>query len=163
MGSLGKMPDVERGITRLFHRTATPSEFVSVIQSLLAVSRRLGHVPVSEGHVADDVSGSGVRAPLLRRLLAAATSATVVREAKKLLAGVDANAARSVPAADKTNLFVCENGRFSEVRLTKQLLQSSLESKNALVWHRDLSSFSWNLRLRRAKLLPGENLGGGFL
>jgi DNA mismatch repair protein MSH3 len=130
------MPDVERGITRLFHRTATPSEFVSVVQALLQVSRRLSHVPVSKGHVAasgassgdeaDGGTGAAVKAPLLRRLLAAATSATVVREAKKLLAGVDASAAKSAPASEKTNLFVCENGRFPEVRVGVFLFVSFL-------------------------------------
>lgn len=134
LGSLGKMPDVERGITRLFHRTATPSEFVSVVQSLLSVSRRLSHVPVSEGHVAgdgDDRAVPGVRAALLRRLLAAATSATLVREAKKLLGGVDASAAKAAPAADKTNLFVCENGRFPEVRSAGSGYRTSLPAELA--------------------------------
>eukprot|EP00899_Mesostigma_viride_P008654 jgi/Mesvir1/17790/Mv12900-RA.4 len=31
-------PDLERGITRLFHRTATPAEFVAVLQSLVAAA-----------------------------------------------------------------------------------------------------------------------------
>ncbi len=31
--ALARLPDVERGITRALHRTASPSEFVSVLQA----------------------------------------------------------------------------------------------------------------------------------
>lgn len=36
------LPDMERGITRIFHRTANPAEFVEVLQALVQVAPQLG-------------------------------------------------------------------------------------------------------------------------
>ena len=36
------LPDMERGITRIFHRTANPAEFVQVLQALVHVAPQLG-------------------------------------------------------------------------------------------------------------------------
>lgn len=36
------LPDMERGITRIFHRTANPAEFVQVLQALVQVAPQLG-------------------------------------------------------------------------------------------------------------------------
>lgn len=36
------LPDMERGITRIFHRTADPAEFVQVLQALVNIAPQLG-------------------------------------------------------------------------------------------------------------------------
>ena len=36
------LPDMERGITRIFHRTANPAEFVQVLQALVNIAPQLG-------------------------------------------------------------------------------------------------------------------------
>lgn len=36
------LPDMERGITRIFHRTANPAEFVQVLHALVQVAPELG-------------------------------------------------------------------------------------------------------------------------
>ena len=36
------LPDMERGITRIFHRTANPVEFVQVLQALANIAPQLG-------------------------------------------------------------------------------------------------------------------------
>ena len=36
------LPDMERGITRIFHRTANPAEFVQVLQALVNIAPKLG-------------------------------------------------------------------------------------------------------------------------
>ena len=36
------LPDMERGVTRIFHRTANPAEFVQVLQALVQVAPQLG-------------------------------------------------------------------------------------------------------------------------
>ena len=45
MASLGQalqgLPDLERGITRLLHRTASPSEFLTVLLALSSLAQRL--------------------------------------------------------------------------------------------------------------------------
>eukprot|EP00897_Mesotaenium_endlicherianum_P004644 jgi/Mesen1/4207/ME000219S03329 len=63
--SLGHMPDVERGITRIFHRTATPAERLK----------------------------SRLPSRLLGRLLAAASAPAVIKQALSMLAAVNAQAA----------------------------------------------------------------------
>ena len=45
------LPDMERGITRIFHRTANPAEFVQVLQALVNIAPQLG-VQVSMPHAA---------------------------------------------------------------------------------------------------------------
>ncbi len=37
---LRKLPDLERGVTRVFHRTAAPAEFVVVLHMLSQVGAR---------------------------------------------------------------------------------------------------------------------------
>ena len=39
---LAKLPDLERGITRILHRTANPAEFVTVVTSLSRIATQLG-------------------------------------------------------------------------------------------------------------------------
>ena len=39
---LKSLPDMERGITRIFHRTANPAEFVQVLQALVNIAPQLG-------------------------------------------------------------------------------------------------------------------------
>ena len=39
--ALRGLPDLERGITRLLHRTASPSEFLTVLQALSSLAQRL--------------------------------------------------------------------------------------------------------------------------
>ena len=39
---LAKLPDLERGITRILHRTANPAEFVTVVTSLSKIAAQLG-------------------------------------------------------------------------------------------------------------------------
>ncbi len=41
-GFLKGLPDMERGITRIFHRTANPAEFVQVLQALVNIAPKLG-------------------------------------------------------------------------------------------------------------------------
>lgn len=36
------LPDMERGITRIFHRTANPAEFAQVLHALVQVAPQLG-------------------------------------------------------------------------------------------------------------------------
>ena len=44
------LPDMERGITRIFHRTANPAEFVQVLQALVNIAPQLG-VQVTASHL----------------------------------------------------------------------------------------------------------------
>ena len=39
--ALGGLPDLERGIARLLHRTANPAEFLATLQALASLRQRL--------------------------------------------------------------------------------------------------------------------------
>jgi hypothetical protein len=40
--ALGGLPDLERGITRVFHRTVSPAEFATVMRALSSIRATLG-------------------------------------------------------------------------------------------------------------------------
>ncbi|KAK9810008.1 hypothetical protein WJX72_003290 [[Myrmecia] bisecta] len=106
--TLAGLPDLERGITRILHRTASPAEFVTMLRALasIAVNCRL---QLGEGDAADHAPG--VQSPLLQRLLQAAASRQVAAAARAMLAVVDEGAAM---AGDKLGLFRSE-ARFPHV------------------------------------------------
>ncbi|CAM6048304.1 unnamed protein product [Sphagnum compactum] len=114
--SLGRLPDVQRGITRIFLRTATAAEFVTVIQALITAAKQLRclqFTKVEENERMNVEEGpKGVRSPLLQRLIATASSMTMSEHAAQLLLALNTDAAAS---GDKLNLFLCEGGRFPQV------------------------------------------------
>eukprot|EP00850_Spirogloea_muscicola_P011069 SM000067S20346 [mRNA] locus=s67:394120:401104:- [translate_table: standard] len=134
LAALGRGSDVERGITRIFHRTATPAEFVAVMQSLLSASKqlsRIGPVTVSsdagvpEVDALEEVRGpptGSSRQSLLSRLLAAATSVTVRQHAARLLSALDAEAASR---GDKLSLLVTTGGRFLAVARCREGIKAA--------------------------------------
>ncbi|KAH9561437.1 hypothetical protein CY35_05G022700 [Sphagnum magellanicum] len=75
--SLGKLPDVQRGITRIFLRTATAAEIVTVIQALITAAKQLRCLQFTKGEENDRMNveegPKGVRSPL-QRLIATASS-----------------------------------------------------------------------------------------
>lgn len=91
-------------------------QFVSVIQALILAARQLRCLHLHKEQVTnmdvDDEGPKGVRSALLRRLLAAASSMAMREHAAQLLSALNTDAAAS---GDKLNLFLCKNGRFSEV------------------------------------------------
>ncbi|KAI5056606.1 hypothetical protein GOP47_0028424 [Adiantum capillus-veneris] len=123
--ALKKIPDVERGITRIFHGTATASEFVAVIQALLTTVRQLQQICPAEDEenvtLEPDAEKSGVfRSALLKRLFAAASSSVVSEHASRLLSFINKEAASS---GDKQNLFICGTGKFPMVEKCKTAVQ----------------------------------------
>ena len=75
---LSRLPDVERGITRILHRTASPAEFVTTMRALAGVGSalRLAEVDV-DGRIVVDASLA--QSTMLRQLLEAAASPEVSR------------------------------------------------------------------------------------
>ncbi|GLJ42692.1 hypothetical protein SUGI_0885110 [Cryptomeria japonica] len=133
--SLGKMPDVERGITRIFHRSATAAEFITVINSLLTAAKQLQQlVCVDEDEViAEDPSQrhhKHIGSQLLRRLISAASCSVVIENSTRFLSSLNKCAAMQ---GDKHNLFICAGNKFPEVakcraavRAAEKLLDSFL-------------------------------------
>ncbi|GAB2268262.1 hypothetical protein Dimus_003238 [Dionaea muscipula] len=46
--ALGRSSDIQRGIRRIFHRTATPKEFIAVMQAILLAGKQLQQLKVDE-------------------------------------------------------------------------------------------------------------------
>eukprot|EP00898_Chlorokybus_atmophyticus_P006111 jgi/Chlat1/6500/Chrsp45S05988 len=109
------LPDLDRGLARMFHRTATPAEFLSTVSALTSVSHSL-----SQAGFEEDFLNSAIKSLLLRRLVADAVSPKAASAAAELLAALDA---KSVSAGDKCGMFVCEGGRFPQVAECRRALQ----------------------------------------
>ncbi|KAH7281361.1 hypothetical protein KP509_36G043400 [Ceratopteris richardii] len=124
--ALKKIPDVERGITRIFHKTATASEFVAVVQALFTTIRQFQRI-CSIDEENDMVESSKekcsvFRSPLLKRLFAAASSSIVSEHASRLLSFLNKEAAVT---GDKHNLFICGTGKFPMVEKCKGAVQAA--------------------------------------
>lgn len=133
--ALKKIPDVERGITRIFHGTATASEFVAVIQALLTAVKQLQQIHLEdedetemlEPHVEKWRTFSS---PLLKRLFAAASSSVVSEHALRLLSFLNKEAAST---GDKHNLFICGTGKFPMVEKCKAAVKAAEQCLDSLL------------------------------
>ena len=73
---LSRLPDVERGITRILHRTASPAEFVTTLRALAGVGAMLRLAQLDDaGRIVVDASVA--RSLLLRQLLESAAAPEV--------------------------------------------------------------------------------------
>lgn len=94
--SLSRLPDVERGISRALHRTASPHELLSTLNAFISAAESLRPLVHS--------AGNEPQSPLLRRMLASCCSEELVGAAQSLLSALDEQAASK---GDKTALFKC--------------------------------------------------------
>ncbi|KAH8486296.1 hypothetical protein H0E87_025345 [Populus deltoides] len=128
--ALGRSPDIERGITRIFHRTATASEFIAVFQAILAAGKQLKRLCIQEEHNYDGVGSKTVKSVLLKRLILAASSSSVVGNAAKLLSTLNKEAAEQ---GDLTNLIIISDDQFPEVARAREAVQFAKEKLDSLI------------------------------
>ncbi|XP_020682770.1 DNA mismatch repair protein MSH3 isoform X2 [Dendrobium catenatum] len=124
---LGKSPDVQRGITRIFHRTATAAEFVGAIQAILFSGKQLQKL-----YAEDDENNVTriVKSALLRRLILTASSTTLIARAAQLLSSLNKDAANQ---GDMLNLFNTSCGQFPEVASSQIAVQMTKEKLDSLI------------------------------
>ncbi|XP_020401346.1 DNA mismatch repair protein MSH3 isoform X2 [Zea mays] len=108
---LGRSPDIQRGISRIFHCKATAKEFVGVIQSILTSGKQLQKLVLEDIGIVSSPHKS-VHSPLLRRLINTASSSTILNSAVKLLSCLNKDAADQ---GDMLNLFIASVDQFPEV------------------------------------------------
>ncbi|KAM1783770.1 hypothetical protein FF1_041896 [Malus domestica] len=127
--TLGRSPDIQRGITRIFHRTATPPEFIAVIQAILYAGKQLQQLQIKEEGSKGNTRGKSVRSELLRKLILTASSSTVVGKAAKLLSALNKE------AADKQDLLnlIISDGQFPEVAKARKEVQLANEKLDSLI------------------------------
>ncbi|XP_059629291.1 DNA mismatch repair protein MSH3 isoform X2 [Cornus florida] len=128
--TLGRLPDIQRGITRIFHRTATTSEFVSVIQAILVAGKQLQQLHIEEEDKSKNTPMKTVRSVLLRRLILTASSSSVIGKAGKLLSTLNKEAAAQ---GDLQNLFIISSGQFPEVARVRTAVQLAKENLDSLI------------------------------
>uniref|UniRef100_A0A2P2JHY1 DNA mismatch repair protein MSH3 n=1 Tax=Rhizophora mucronata TaxID=61149 RepID=A0A2P2JHY1_RHIMU len=126
---LGRSPDIQRGITRIFHQTASASEFIAVIQALLFSGKQLQRLEIEEENN-EGVRTKAVQSVLLRKLILTASSSSVVGNAAKLLSTLNKEAAKQ---GNLPNLFVVSNGRFPEVAKAQKAVQLATEQLDSLI------------------------------
>uniref|UniRef100_A0A7N1A268 DNA mismatch repair protein MSH3 n=1 Tax=Kalanchoe fedtschenkoi TaxID=63787 RepID=A0A7N1A268_KALFE len=109
---LGRIPDFQRGITRIFHGTVTPSEFILVIQAILHAGNQLQQLHITEDCVDNNGQADFVQSTLLAKLILLASSPSVIESAAELLSALNKEAA---DRKDLSNLFVTSSSQFPEV------------------------------------------------
>ncbi|GAU15437.1 hypothetical protein TSUD_44740 [Trifolium subterraneum] len=128
LASLGRAPDIQRGITRIFHRTATPSEFIAIIQAVLSAGKRLQQLNIGEGD--SDNSNNKLRSELLKKLISTASSASVIGNAAKMLSSLNKDFSYE---GDLTNMFIATEGQFPEVITARKDFQMAAEQLDSLI------------------------------
>ncbi|XP_074557453.1 DNA mismatch repair protein MSH3 [Curcuma longa] len=121
---LGKSPDVQRGISRIFHRTSTAAEFIRVIHALLTSGKQLQKLVLDTDYGETQPS---VRSAFLRRLIYSASSPVVMAVAVKLLSSLNKDAADQ---GDMLNLFISCTDQFPEIcrgRMAVQMAEKKLD------------------------------------
>ncbi|XP_061369548.1 DNA mismatch repair protein MSH3 isoform X2 [Gastrolobium bilobum] len=122
--TLGRAPDIQRGITRIFHCTASPAEFIAVIQAILSAGKLLQQLNVGEGH------NTTLRSNLLKKLILTASSASVIGNAAKMLSSLNKDCADQ---GDLTNLIIASEGQFPEVIRTRKAFRMAVEQLDSLI------------------------------
>ncbi|CAN6487340.1 unnamed protein product [Victoria cruziana] len=125
--ALGRAPDVQRGITRILHRTVSAAEFIAVLLSLLSAGKQLQQVLLED---VDFGEQRAVKSSLLRRLISIASSSIVNGHAAKLLTVLNMDAAER---DDMENLFVVSRGQFPEVGKCQTTVASCKHKLEALI------------------------------
>ncbi|KEH43722.1 DNA mismatch repair protein MSH3 isoform X3 [Medicago truncatula] len=125
--SLGRAPDIQRGITRIFHRTATPSEFIAIIQAILSAGKRLQQLNIGEG---DNNNNNKLRSDLLKKLISTASSTSVIGNAAKMLSSLNEDSAYQ---GDWTNMIIATEEQFPEVITARKAFQMAVEHLDSLI------------------------------
>ncbi|KAH1036319.1 hypothetical protein GLYMA_20G157600v4 [Glycine max] len=122
--TLGRAPDIQRGITRIFHCTATPSEFVAVIQAILSAGKQLQQLNIGEGN------NNTLRPNLLKKLILTASSDSVIGNAAKMLSSLNID---SADLGDLTKLIIASEGQFPEVIRAREAFKLAVEQLDSMI------------------------------
>ncbi|XP_024989639.1 DNA mismatch repair protein MSH3 isoform X2 [Cynara cardunculus var. scolymus] len=128
--NLGRSPDIQRGITRIFHRTATALEFIAVIEAILLSGKQLRQLQVEEEDEGDRLQANSIHSPLLRKLILTASSSNIISRTSRLLAALNKEAAEQ---RDIPNLFVVSEGAFQEIATARNKVKQAKEKLDLLI------------------------------
>lgn len=128
--TLARSPDIQRGITRIFHRTATASEFIAVLQAILYAGKQLQRLNIEKEESTEKMQRTIVHSWLLKKLILAASSSGVVGNAARLLSALNKEAADQ---GDLPNLIIISGGQFPELARAREEVQMAKEKLESLI------------------------------
>ena len=114
---LKRLPDLEKILARCLHKTASPCEFLALIQSFAEMPSRLNLFGPAVGEPRFD----GVSSTLLKRLLSSLANSECIAIAREALNAIDSAAASQ---NEKINLFV-DTTRFADVTEKRVAVQDA--------------------------------------
>ncbi|KAI3735294.1 hypothetical protein L6452_14789 [Arctium lappa] len=128
--NLGRSPDIQRGITRIFHRTATALEFMAAIEAILVSAKQLRQLQVEEEDKGDHLQAKTIHSPLLKKLILTASSSNIISSTSRLLSALNKEAAEQ---RDLPNLFVVSEGAFQEIATARTKVKQAKEKLDLLI------------------------------
>ncbi|CAH8384456.1 unnamed protein product [Eruca vesicaria subsp. sativa] len=128
--ALSRSPDIQRGITRIFHRTAKATEFIAVIEAILLAGKQLQRLGIKQDCETRSMQSATVRSSLLRKLISVVSSPVVVDNAAKLLSALNKEGAAR---GDLLDILITSNNQFPELAEARQAVLAVREKLDSLI------------------------------
>ncbi|XP_009137534.1 DNA mismatch repair protein MSH3 isoform X2 [Brassica rapa] len=128
--ALSRSPDIQRGITRIFHRTAKATEFIAVIEAILLAGKQLQRLGIKQDCETRSMQSATVRSSLLRKLISVVSSPAVVDNAAKLLSALNKEGAAR---GDLLDILITSSNQFPELAEARQALLAVREKLDSLI------------------------------
>ncbi|KAJ0263290.1 DNA mismatch repair protein MSH3 [Hirschfeldia incana] len=128
--ALSRSPDIQRGITRIFHRTAKAAEFVAVIEAILLAGKQLQRLGINQDCETRSMQSATVRSSLLRKLISVVSSPAVVDNAAKLLSALNKEGAAR---GDLLDVLITSSNQFPELAEARQAVLAVREKLDSLI------------------------------
>ncbi|XP_010438867.1 PREDICTED: DNA mismatch repair protein MSH3 isoform X1 [Camelina sativa] len=114
--ALSRSSDIQRGITRIFHRTAKATEFIAVMEAILLAGKQLQRLGIKQD-CGMTTQSTTVQSSLLRKLISVVSSPAVVDNAAKLLSALNKEGA---VRGDLLDILITSSGQFPELAEARQ-------------------------------------------
>ncbi|KAJ4899490.1 DNA mismatch repair protein MSH3 [Raphanus sativus] len=128
--ALSRSPDIQRGITRIFHRTAKATEFIAVIEAILLAGKQLQRLGINQVGETRSMQFATVRSSFLRKLISVVSSPAVVDNAAKLLSTLNKEGAAR---GDLLDILITSNDQFPELAEARQAVLTVRERLDSLI------------------------------
>ncbi|KAG2263193.1 hypothetical protein Bca52824_070272 [Brassica carinata] len=128
--ALSRSPDIQRGITRIFHRTAKATEFIAVVEAILLAGKQLQRLGINQDCETRSLQSETVRSSLLRKLISVVSSPAVVDNAAKLLSALNKEGAAR---GDLVDILITSSNQFPELAEARQAVLAVREKLDSLI------------------------------
>ncbi|CAN8230545.1 unnamed protein product [Cochlearia groenlandica] len=143
--TLSRSPDIQRGITRIFHRTAKATEFIAVMEAILLAGKHLQRLCIKQDCETRSMQPAAVRSSLLRKLISAVSSTAVVDNAAKLLSALNKEGAVQ---GDFLDILITSSDQFPELAEARQTVVAVREKLDF-----SIASYRKKLAIRNLEFL----------